>query len=694
VISQAILDAEEFAAVAMEIDEDAESRELRRVAAAVAAERYAPLAAQWDAGRVPFPHEERRFLGELGFLGITQSAQHGGGGAPVRQALIVIEELAKVCRPAAFQVFEANVGPAQAVNRLGTPAQKDRYLPAIIRGEMTMAVAISEPDAGSAATDLTTKAVRDGNGYRLTGTKRWISNGGEADLYLAYTRMSEAKGAGGVGALIVRGDAPGISYGAAEKLMGFRGIPSADINFDGVLVPEEDVLVGPGQFGELFGCFSIERLGNATMSLALGQAALDASVAYVTQRRQFGKPIIEFQAVQLMLADMVMQVQAARLLLDRAARGADDGLPDTLDVSIAKCTANEMAKRVTDLAMQVHGGNGYTEEYGLERLHRDAHGWAIAGGTPAIQRVRIVSELLGRRFDQRRLGLACHRYVAGRTMLVSHGAAVWMPRLHGDHARIEEVESGEERGDLRLAARHVVDSAAPSRLCGLGRLLRVHEVRGQMRDGEIAARRQDVDQRSHDVLGIVVVSEEVQEGYQHEGDRLIKVKDAVQCRVIDDLAGLAEVRQDERGGAGPVAGHQRPRVREDDRVVVHVDDPAVRRHRLCYLMGVARGGDPGADVEELPDARFPGQVADNTAEEGAVLPGEQRHRRNRRRDRVADLPVGGEVILAAQPVVVHPGGMRHPRVDLGREPVRILRGSVLCLAGAAAGWHRRLLGVS
>jgi alkylation response protein AidB-like acyl-CoA dehydrogenase len=388
--------------LAMPIAEDAESRELRQVAAAVAAERYGPRAAEWDAARTPFPPDERRFLGDLGFLGIAQGAEHGGGGAPVRQALIVIEELAKVCRPAAFQVFEANVGPAQAVNRLGTPDQRERYLPAIIRGEATMAVAISEPDAGSAATDLTTRAVREGKGYRVTGTKRWISGGGEADLYLVYARMSEAKGAGGVGALIVRGDTPGVSFGAPEKLMGFRGIPSADIAFDDVLVSEDDVLVGPGQFGELFGCFSIERLGNATMSLALGQAALDASIGYVQERRQFGKPIVEFQGVQLLLADMVMQVEAARLLLDRAARGADDGLPDTLAVSIAKCTANEMAKRVTDLAMQVHGGNGYTEEYGLERLHRDAHGWAIAGGTPAIQRVRIVSELLGRRFDQRR----------------------------------------------------------------------------------------------------------------------------------------------------------------------------------------------------------------------------------------------------------------------------------------------------
>jgi alkylation response protein AidB-like acyl-CoA dehydrogenase len=167
------------------------------------------------------------------------------------------------------------------------------------------------------------------------------------------------------------------------------------------VVPRENVVVPAGDFGKLFGVFSIERLGNSTMSLAIGQEALDRTVKYVEEREQFGKPLVEFQSVQVTLADMVLQVEAARLMLERAAAGADRGLPDPLQVSLAKCTANEMAKRVTDLAMQLHGGNGYTEEYGIERLHRDAHGWAIAGGTPTIQRIRIVSELLGRKFDQR-----------------------------------------------------------------------------------------------------------------------------------------------------------------------------------------------------------------------------------------------------------------------------------------------------
>lgn len=173
--------------------------------------------------------------------------------------------------------------------------------------------------------------------------------------------------------------------------MGFRGIPSADVIFDNVLVPRENLVVEAGDFSKLFGVFSIERLGNTTMSLAIAQEALDRTVKYVQEREQFGKPLVEFQSVQVILADMVLQVDAARLLRDRAAAGVVDGLPDPLEVSLAKCTANEMAKRVTDMAMQLHGGNGYTEEYGIERLHRDAHGWAIAGGTPTMQRIRIVS---------------------------------------------------------------------------------------------------------------------------------------------------------------------------------------------------------------------------------------------------------------------------------------------------------------
>jgi alkylation response protein AidB-like acyl-CoA dehydrogenase len=376
-------------------------RELRSVAARIARDRYAPRAAAWDLDRTPFPKEERLFLGEQGLLGISLPEEYGGAGQPLMDALVVIEELAKECRPAAFQVFEANTGPAKVVSLLGTPEQKERFLPSVVRGESTMAVAISEPDAGSAATDMTTRAKRSDGGWAVNGSKRWISNGGEADLYFVYARMSDDPGAKGIGAVIVEADRPGVSFGARERLMGFRGIPSADVIFDDVEVPEGNLFIGPGGFRRLFTAFSIERMGNATMSLALGQAALDRTVAYVQERMQFGKPLIEFQSVQMTLADMVLKVAAARQLIQQAALDAGTGLPDPLRVSLAKCTANEMAKKVTDLAMQLHGGNGYTEEYGIERLHRDSHGWALAGGTPTMQRIRIVSELLGRGFDQR-----------------------------------------------------------------------------------------------------------------------------------------------------------------------------------------------------------------------------------------------------------------------------------------------------
>jgi alkylation response protein AidB-like acyl-CoA dehydrogenase len=380
------------------VDEHAEIRDL---AAQVAREVYAPMAEELDVTRTPISLAERKRLGDLGFLGIAHSEKYGGAGAPLSQALAVIEEFAKVCRPAAFQIFESNTGPAQVIHHLGTEEQRERLLPDIITGDKTMAVAISEPDAGSAATDARTTARPVGDGYVVNGNKRWISNGGEADHYLVYARLSDAPGAKGIGAIIVDKTMPGVSFGASERLMGFRGIPSADVIFDDVLVPKENVVVPAGEFSSLFGAFSIERMGNATMSLAIGQAALDKTLAYVQERQQFGKDLIEFQSMQMMVADMVLQVEAARLLVERAAGSVKDGIPDPLQVSLAKCTANEMAKRVTDLAIQAHGGNGYTEEYGLERLHRDAHGWAIAGGTPSMQRIRIVSEVLGRRFDQR-----------------------------------------------------------------------------------------------------------------------------------------------------------------------------------------------------------------------------------------------------------------------------------------------------
>ena len=183
--------------------------------------------------------------------------------------------------------------------------------------------------------------------------------------------------------------------------MGFHGIASADMFLEEVQVPVENLIVPAGGFGRLFTAFSIERLGNATMSLAIGQECLDRSVNYVQERTQFGHSVVDFQLVHSTLASMLMEVEAARLLIWRAAHNAGRGAPKPLEASIAKCFANEMAKRVSDSAIQLHGGYGYSVEYSVERMHRDAHGWAIAGGTTNMQRIRIASEFLGRRFDQR-----------------------------------------------------------------------------------------------------------------------------------------------------------------------------------------------------------------------------------------------------------------------------------------------------
>jgi butyryl-CoA dehydrogenase len=378
-----------------------EQEALRELAADVARDRFAPHALEWDRNSTFFPAEERAKLGELDLLGITLPVEHGGGGRPLLDALVVIEEVAKVSQLAAFPIFEASTGPARVVDLLGTDEQKARFLPPVARGEATIAVAISEPDAGSAATDMTTSITTEGDKVVVRGMKRWSSGAGHAEQYLVYGRVDGAPGSKGIGAVIVDGDAPGVSFGAQERMMGFHGIASADIFLDDVRVPAGNLIVREGGFRRLFTAFSIERLGNTTMSLAICQAALDRAARYVQERDQFGRPLVDFQLVQASLADMIMSTEAARLLLYRAAANAGNGAPEPLEASIAKCFTNEAAKKVSDLAVQLLGGYGYTDEYDVERYHRDAHGWAIAGGTPNMQRIRIVSEYLGRRFEQR-----------------------------------------------------------------------------------------------------------------------------------------------------------------------------------------------------------------------------------------------------------------------------------------------------
>jgi alkylation response protein AidB-like acyl-CoA dehydrogenase len=380
-----------------------EQRALQAAAREYAQRRLPAIARQIeDSGEPPTRELIAEFAGH-GFLGINIPEAQGGLGQGNLEALIVLEEFGKISSAVAFPVFESCVGPVRAIERFANGELKARIVPRVCSGEIVVAIAMSEPAAGSALTDLTTRAESRGATVVLNGTKRWCSGGGHADGYVVYCRMSDAPGAKGIGAVYVEKDTAGLSFGKPESLMGFRGVPSADLYFDNCIVPSSNVVVPAGGFKQLMEAFDLERCGNATMALAQASGALEDVLTYVQERRQFGKPIVEFQAVQLRLADMRIKVDAARLLIWRAACNAQAGLPSVLESSTAKCYANEIAREVTGHAVQLMGAYGYSREFPMERRLRDAWGWGIAGGAIDIQKVNIAAAMVGRRFAQRDL---------------------------------------------------------------------------------------------------------------------------------------------------------------------------------------------------------------------------------------------------------------------------------------------------
>lgn len=378
-----------------------EQRALQSAAREYAQQRLPAIAQEIETSDEPPSHALIAEFAGHGFLGINIPEALGGLGQGNLEALIVLEEFGKISSAVAFPVFESCVGPVRAIERFANDALKARVVPRVCSGEIVVAIAMSEPAAGSALTDLTTRAEIRGEHVVLNGTKRWCSGGGHADGYVVYCRMSNAPGAQGIGAVYVEKDAAGLSFGKRESLMGFRGVPSADLFFDNCAVPLTNVIVPAGGFKRLMEAFDLERCGNATMALAQASGALEDVVRYVQERRQFGKPIVEFQAVQLRLAEMRIKVDAARLLIWRAACNAEAGLPSVLESSMAKCFANEIAREVTGHAVQLMGGYGYSREYPMERRLRDAWGWGIAGGAIDIQKVNIAAAMVGRRFAQR-----------------------------------------------------------------------------------------------------------------------------------------------------------------------------------------------------------------------------------------------------------------------------------------------------
>ena len=385
----------------MEFTLDEQQKALKETAKKFAENELPGKAREIEVNNIPPSKDLLKKYSDLGFLGVNLPTKFGGAGLSHFEAVLVLEEIAKISIAIAFPIFESSFGPALAISHFAPEELKKRILPQVCEGDMIIAVSMSEPEAGSALTDLTTKAEIIGNKVILNGQKRWCSGAGHADAYVVYCRMSEDLGAKGIGAVLLEKNTKGFTFGKNESHMGFRGVPSADMFFENVELPIENIIVPAGGFKKLMEAFDLERCGNTTMSLACAQSAYDFVLKYVQERKQFGKPIVDFQAVQIQLAEMKMKLDSSRLLLYRAVVNADTALPSIADSSIAKCYANEIAREVTGKAVQLMGGYGYSSEFPLEQKMRDAWGWGIAGGAIDIQKTNITSALIGRRFNQR-----------------------------------------------------------------------------------------------------------------------------------------------------------------------------------------------------------------------------------------------------------------------------------------------------
>ncbi len=344
-----------------------------------------------------YPWPIVKALAQQRFMGMTIPREYGGQGRPLLDAVLVVEEIAKVCGTVARIVVDANMGIVGAIRHYGSEAHRRRYFPWIVEGEKP-AIAITEPEAGSAATMLTTRAVRDGDVFVLDGEKRWITGAGVSQFYVVYARFDGVPKAAGIGGLLVEATTPGLAVPKVRWMMGLRGMPEGDLVFRQCRIPAENLLAAPGDgFKRLMTAYNSQRVGAATVALGIAQGAFDLAVAYATRREQFGRKIGEFQGLQWMLANMHIQLEGARLLIYHAAQNAGDGFPDALQAATAKVSAAEAAIAVTNGALQIHGAAGYSCELPLERMVRDARMFAIGGGTVEVQRNLIAARILGQR---------------------------------------------------------------------------------------------------------------------------------------------------------------------------------------------------------------------------------------------------------------------------------------------------------
>lgn len=370
-----------------------EARDLLSLVRELVQREIAPRAAEEeDAGH--FPREVFTLLSESGLLGLPYASEFGGGDQPYEIYLQVLEELAAARLTVGLGVSVHSLS-CHALAGYGTKEQQAEHLPAMLGGGLLGAYCLSEPASGSDAASLRTKAVRDGDEWVISGTKAWITHGGVADFYTVLARTG-GEGARGISAFLVPGDAVGLNAALPEKKMGMKGSPTAQINFDGVRVGDARRIGEEGQgFAIALSALDSGRLGIAACAIGVAQAALDEALRYATERRQFGRPIADFQGLRFMLADMATQIEAGRALYLSAARLRDAGRPFSKQAAMAKLLCTDAAMKVTTDAVQVLGGYGYTADFPVERFMREAKVLQIVEGTNQIQRMVIARHLAG-----------------------------------------------------------------------------------------------------------------------------------------------------------------------------------------------------------------------------------------------------------------------------------------------------------
>ena len=384
-----------------------EQKRLQQAARRLAQDKIAPRAAEVDRSE-EYPHDNVAELVKAGFMGMTVPREFGGPGLTYMDVILVVEEMARVCGVTARIVVEGNMGGVGAIMAYGSDAQKRLAAELVLQGDKP-AICITEPGAGSAATEMATCAVKQGDSYVINGVKHWITGGGISKLHLIFARVIEdGRDMGIAGFIALRGEAEGLKIGRREPAMGLRGIPETEIILDNLVVHQDRVVAPPEGirrgFAGLMSAYNAQRIGAATVALGIAQGAYELALEYVQVRQQFGRPIAEFQGLQWMLADMSIGLEAARGLIHKAAMNAGDGFPDMREAAQAKILAAETAVKVTNDALQLHGAAGYSRNLPLERMVRDARMFTIGGGTAQVLRTQVAGAILGIRTPQTRGG--------------------------------------------------------------------------------------------------------------------------------------------------------------------------------------------------------------------------------------------------------------------------------------------------